>query len=188
MKQKRRSMEEIIRITRQADGGQTVREVCREHNVHEVTFAQVRWLKIRRCSEAQEAGKRSRCLSPSVGRRSVHIGHGYDALLRARRKKGCWPSVWRKLYQRHRWQVEGIHGEAKTQHGLHRAVRRERWNVAIQALLTASVINLKRLASLLNFCVCLRDSRRLIARGSSCFHFDSSNSTQNFKLPLALVA
>ncbi len=28
MKQKRRSMEEIIRIIRQADGGQTVREVC----------------------------------------------------------------------------------------------------------------------------------------------------------------
>jgi putative transposase len=38
MKQKRRSMEEIIRIIRQADGGQTVREVCREHNVHQVTF------------------------------------------------------------------------------------------------------------------------------------------------------
>jgi putative transposase len=31
-------MEEIIRIIRQADGGQTVREVCREHNVQEVTF------------------------------------------------------------------------------------------------------------------------------------------------------
>ena len=38
MKQKRRSMEEIIRIIRQADGGKAVREVCREHNVHEVTF------------------------------------------------------------------------------------------------------------------------------------------------------
>src|SRR5579863_7587100 len=56
MKQKRRSMEEIIPIIRQADGheldqkaldvakaffeagGKTVREVCREHNVHEVTF------------------------------------------------------------------------------------------------------------------------------------------------------
>ncbi len=31
-------MEEIIRIIRQADGDKTVREVCREHNVHEVTF------------------------------------------------------------------------------------------------------------------------------------------------------
>ena len=28
----------VIRIIRQADGGQTVREVCREHNVHEDTF------------------------------------------------------------------------------------------------------------------------------------------------------
>ena len=38
MKQKRRRMEEIIRIIRQADGGQTIREVCREHNVSEVSF------------------------------------------------------------------------------------------------------------------------------------------------------
>ncbi len=35
---------------------------------------------------------------------------------------------------------------AKAQHGLHRAARRERWNVAIQSYLTAAVINLKRLA------------------------------------------
>jgi hypothetical protein len=47
---------------------------------------------------------------------------------------------------RHRWQVEGVHGEAKTQHGLRRAVRRGLSNVRIQAYLTAAVINLKRLA------------------------------------------
>ena len=35
---------------------------------------------------------------------------------------------------------------AKAQHGLHRAARGERWNVAIQSYLTAAVINLKRLA------------------------------------------
>ena len=39
-----------------------------------------------------------------------------------------------------------MHGEAKTQHGLSRAVRRGLANVAIQAYLTAAVINLKRLA------------------------------------------
>lgn len=39
-----------------------------------------------------------------------------------------------------------MHGEAKTQHGLRRAVRRGLANVAIQAYLTAAVINLKRLA------------------------------------------
>ncbi len=51
------------------------------------------------------------------------------------------------IYSRHRWKVEGMHGEAKTQHGLRRAVRRGLANVAIQAYLTAAVINLKRLAT-----------------------------------------
>ena len=52
------------------------------------------------------------------------------------------------MYQRHRWRVEGVHGEAKTQHGLRRAVRRRMQNVAIQVYLTAAVMNLKRLAAL----------------------------------------
>ena len=38
MKHKRRSLEEIIRMIRQAEGSQSIREVCREHNVSEVTF------------------------------------------------------------------------------------------------------------------------------------------------------
>jgi putative transposase len=38
MKPKQRSMEEIIRILRQADGGQTILAVCREHNISDVTF------------------------------------------------------------------------------------------------------------------------------------------------------
>ena len=40
-----------------------------------------------------------------------------------------------------------MHGEAKTQHGLRRAVRRGLANMSIQAYLTAAVINLKRLAT-----------------------------------------
>ena len=52
-------------------------------------------------------------------------------------------------YVRHRWRVEGIHGQAKTQHGLRRAVRRGLANVAIQVYLTAAVMNLKRLAAFL---------------------------------------
>ena len=40
-----------------------------------------------------------------------------------------------------------MHGEAKTQHGLSRAVRRGLDNMSIQAYLTAAVINLKRLAT-----------------------------------------
>ena len=38
MKNKLHSTEGIIRILRQADGGQTVETVCREHNISEATF------------------------------------------------------------------------------------------------------------------------------------------------------
>ena len=40
---KPRSVEQIIRILRQADGGQTVAEICREDNIAEGTF--YRWKK-----------------------------------------------------------------------------------------------------------------------------------------------
>jgi putative transposase len=43
MKRKSHSVEQIIRILRQADGAQTVAEVCREHNISEQTF--YRWKK-----------------------------------------------------------------------------------------------------------------------------------------------
>jgi len=38
MKQKQHSMEEIIRILRQADGDETVESICREHNISKATF------------------------------------------------------------------------------------------------------------------------------------------------------
>jgi len=43
MKGKRFSVEERIRILRQADGGRSILEVCKEHNISEVTFH--RWKK-----------------------------------------------------------------------------------------------------------------------------------------------
>ena len=43
MKSKTHSTEEIIRILRQADGGQTAQAVCREYNISEQTFYQ--WKK-----------------------------------------------------------------------------------------------------------------------------------------------
>ena len=75
------------------------------------------------------------------------ISNGYEALLRARRRHREPDEKFRKTYSRHRYQVEGMHGEAKTQHGLRRAVRRGLSNVAIQAYLIAAVINLKRLVT-----------------------------------------
>jgi len=38
MKGKTHSTEEIIRILRQADGGETAQAICREHNISEQTF------------------------------------------------------------------------------------------------------------------------------------------------------
>ena len=70
-------------------------------------------------------------------------------MLRARKRCRKPDKKFIETYSRHRWQVEGMHGEAKTQHGLSRAVRRGLANVAIQAYLTAEVINLKRLAAFL---------------------------------------
>src|SRR6516162_7136739 len=55
----------------------------------------------------------------------------------------------RRLYRQHRWRSEGFHGEAKTWHGLARAVRRGLQNMRIQSFLTAAAINLKRLAAAL---------------------------------------
>ena len=92
---------------------------------------------------------RSRCFSASARCRTILIGRGYEALLRARRRHERWDARQTVLYTRHRWRVEGVHGEAKVQHGLRRAARRGLWNVAIQAYLTAVVMNLKRLAAAL---------------------------------------
>jgi hypothetical protein len=64
------------------------------------------------------------CLSPGRVNKAIVIGEDSPALLRARRWRERWSDEDRRLYRRHRWRVEGIHGEAKTWHGLARAVRR----------------------------------------------------------------
>jgi len=99
--------------------------------------------------ECQCCSLRQRCFSKDARCRTILIGPGYEALLRARRRHARHEDRDIVLYTRHRWRVEGMHGQAKTQHGLRRAVRRGLWNVAIQAYLTAVVINLKRLAAVL---------------------------------------
>jgi transposase len=95
----------------------------------------------------QACPRRARCFAASATARTLHLPIGYEALLRARRRKARgWDAATRRHYRRHRWLVEGVHGEGKTCHGLRRAVRRGLAQVAIQVYLTAAVINLKRLA------------------------------------------
>ena len=66
-------------------------------------------------------------------------------MLRARRERRALGQAETRLYSRHRWSVEGAHGLAKTLHAMARAARRGRENTKIQALRTATAINLKRL-------------------------------------------
>ncbi len=109
-----------------------------------------RWTYRAKTSDCRACSLRERCFSEKVSARTVVIGDGYESLLRVRRDKARgWDKAKRRVYVRHRWRVEGTHGEAKTQHGLRRAARRGTANVAIQVYLTAAVMNLKRLAATL---------------------------------------
>src|SRR5215469_2938774 len=67
----------------------------------------------------------------------------------ARRRRHRQDRQFAMAYKRHRWRSEGVHAESKLRHGLPRAVRRGLANVAIQAYLTAAIINLERLARVL---------------------------------------
>lgn len=101
-----------------------------------------------RACDCKDCALRARCISSSARVRQMLIVDGYPALLRARRRKEKgWDQQTREKYIRHRWRVEGVHGRAKTQHGLARAVRRGLENVATQVYLTAAVMNLKKLAA-----------------------------------------
>ena len=102
-----------------------------------------------RASDCKHCPMQGNCLSPGRVNKAVVISDDYPALLRARRRKERWSKEDQRLYQRHRWRSEGFHGEAKTWHGLARAVRRGLQNMRIQAFLTAAAINLKRLAAVL---------------------------------------
>ena len=107
------------------------------------------WVYRANNKDCESCPLKSRCISSTAKVRLVLITDGYESLLRARRRWQNRDEDIRDKYKRHKWRVEGIHGEAKTQHGLRRAVRRGLANVSIQVYLTAMVMNLKRLAAFL---------------------------------------
>ncbi len=89
------------------------------------------------------------CLPKGWRSKVVLIPHNYPALLRARRRHARRGEEERRQWRRHMSRSEGYHGEAKSWHGLARAVRRGLDNVRIQSYLTATAVNLKRLAAAL---------------------------------------
>jgi transposase len=122
------------------------------------------WVYKAAAKDCADCPLRERCVSPTARARIILICPGYESLLRARRRHRMWDDDAVNAYQRHRWRVEGVHGEAKTQHGLRRAVRRGLANVSIQVYLTAAVMNLKRLAAFLLFWLAY-SAHRTIQRG-----------------------
>lgn len=109
---------------------------------------------------------REACIPPTAKARLIALADGYPALLRARRRHARRDERWCELAKKHHWRVEGIHGQAKGQHGLARAARRGLANVAIQVYLTAMAMNLKRLAKA--FAAVLRLARPLRRLCKSC--------------------
>jgi len=105
---------------------------------------------------------RGQCVPEGDRVRCIVFVDGHESLVRARRLLLRGDPVDKKLYNRHRGLVEGVHGEAKTRHGLNRAARRGTPNMAIQSFMTAAVINLKRLARGMEHFFA-----RLLASGSS---------------------
>ena len=119
-----------------------------------------------RARDCSRCDLRALCLSKSRVNKAVVVGDDYPAPLRARRRRERWGEEEARLHRRHRWRAEGFHGEAKTWHGLDRAVRRGLDNMRIQSFLTAAAINLKPLAcALLALMWALVDAHRQSVHG-----------------------
>jgi hypothetical protein len=79
--------------------------------------------------------------------RSLTVGSHHGALMRLRADSQT--ASFRQLYRRRAPVIEGVFAEAKQWHGLRRAWRRGLAKMRIQCLLIATVINFKRLITLL---------------------------------------
>lgn len=92
------------------------------------------WMYRSKAKDCSNCPLRKRCIGDKVKSRTIMISNGYEAMLRARRRHRQPDKKFIETYNRHRWKVEGMHGEAKTQHGLRRAVRRGLANVSTGVL------------------------------------------------------
>jgi len=92
---------------------------------------------------------KAQCLTPSelarAQRRRVYLSH----FRRPKVIAGEAGKQWRRQMYRERYKIEGKHAEQKDRHGLRRARYWGLAKVSLQAIVTATVTNLKRLAKLL---------------------------------------
>ena len=91
---------------------------------------------------------RSKCIEPHRnGSRSVSR---FDNDYYEKAKNWCNSPMGRRLYILRKTVIEGLFGDAKAHHGLSRAKLRRLNNIEIQLLLTATVLNLKKLFRKMN--------------------------------------
>ena len=138
-----------------------------------------------RTSDCTRCPLKGDCLPKTRINKEVVIPHDYPALLRARRRHARWSEDDRRLYRRHLWRSEGFHGEAKTWHGLGRAIRRGLDNMKIQAYLTAAAINLKRLATALLAILWAIWASRAVEKAPLCPHHVHTRRT-DFRTTVAV--
>lgn len=132
------------------------------------------WLHRAATAVCQACPRVKNCVPPSAKSRVIRISDHYEAMTRARRRHARRDERYEHLYRRHRWRSEGVHGEMKSMHGLRRAVRRGLKNMRIQSLLTATVINLKRMAKAAESLL-----RAILTRYAAVTRFDSPPHQQN---------
>lgn len=100
-------------------------------------------------TECAVCAVRAQCLSPSElarrPRRRVYLSHFRKPKVIA----GAAGKEWRRQMYRERYKIEAKHAEQKDRHGLRRARYWGLPKVRLQAIVTATVTNLKRLAKLL---------------------------------------
>lgn len=100
-----------------------------------------------RTSDCRNCPLKPQCLPPSTAFRTLKRSLYQEAADKAQERSGT-ERYWRLQLQRRVW-CEGTFGVMKDRHGLRRAMRRGIERVAEQVLLTAAVVNMKRLASAL---------------------------------------
>jgi hypothetical protein len=99
-------------------------------------------------STCQACPCRNACLGSAAARRMRTITR-FDTPYVHRAEAACATASGKRLLKRRQTCIEGVFGRAKSQHGLARARWRGLTNMTVQALLTMTVMNLKKLMNAL---------------------------------------
>lgn len=116
--------------------GKTLKRKAKNNRTNQIMY-------IARIEDCQTCQSRCKCIEPH--RKGPRRVSRFDSDYCEKARLWCRSPMGRTLYRLRKTVMEGLVGEAKTFHGLSRAKLRGIDKVEIQLLLTATVLNLKRL-------------------------------------------